>query len=287
MIILLFVLLLIFLIVIILCKRKSRSYFTNEKEVDLYTFLLNYKNKHIIYIPNPGNAGDALIAHSTFTLFDKMNINYDIGLHTTKYKDKILFYGGGGNLVGVYKDCEMFLKNNMHDNKIVLLPHTIKDVDSLIKNFGDNVIVLCRERKSFDYVSKLIKNKSNVFISKDLALYIKVDENFKNKKSHGILNCFRKDVEKTNKILPDDNIDLSNELYIINNQKSYKKNVENISHSIFDYLSNYDTINTNRLHMAIAGSLLNKNVNMYPNNYFKNTSVYTYSLKNFRNTKFH
>ena len=32
--------------------------------------------------------------------------------------------------------------------------------------------------------------------------------------------------------------------------------------------------------MAIAGCLLNKTVNFYPNNYYKNIEIYNYSIKN-------
>ncbi len=46
--------------------------------------------------------------------------------------------------------------------------------------------------------------------------------------------------------------------------------------SIFKYLSKYEVINTNRLHIAIVGSMLNKKVNFYNNSYYKNRAVYEY-----------
>lgn len=45
----------------------------------------------------------------------------------------------------------------------------------------------------------------------------------------------------------------------------------------------HKTINTNRLHVAIAASMLGKNVKFYSNSYFKNKFVYEYSLINFSN----
>lgn len=45
----------------------------------LVEFLKKYENKDIIYIPNPGNAGDSLIAYGTITLFKKIGLNYKIG----------------------------------------------------------------------------------------------------------------------------------------------------------------------------------------------------------------
>ena len=46
-----------------------------------------------------------------------------------------------------------------------------------------------------------------------------------------------------------------------------------------EYLSNYDTINTNRLHVGIAGCILNKKVNLYPNSYWKVEEVYKHSIE--------
>jgi len=255
-------------------------------EIDIYNFLRSYIEKEIIYIPNPGNAGDSLIAYATLQIFDKIGLNYTIGKYTTKYNDKLLFYAGGGNLVQMYSNCKSFLKNNMFDNKIVILPHTIKDKDELIKDFNNNIIVICRERISYNYVYNLIPNKNNVFLSKDMAFYIDDIEKYKSISGTGICNCFRVDSEKTNIEIPVSNIDLPSKLNVANST-SNKNIIKDVSLSIFNYLSKYDTINTNRLHMAIAGSLLNKYVNFYPNSYYKNTAVYEYSIKdNFINTKY-
>ena len=54
-----------------------------------------------------------------------------------------------------------------------------------------------------------------------------------------------------------------------------------MSLSIFQYLSKYEVINTNRLHIAIAGCLLGIKVNMYSNNYYKNKAIYDYSLSKY------
>ena len=54
-----------------------------------------------------------------------------------------------------------------------------------------------------------------------------------------------------------------------------------------DKVSEYEYVNTDRLHGSIAGSLLNKKVKLYPNNYYKNKEVFKYSIKNnLKNTKF-
>lgn len=257
-------------------------YHNNMKEIDIITFLNTYKNKEIIYIPNPGNAGDSLIAYGTIQLFNKLKLNYIIGNINNIYKNQILFYAGGGNLVGLYGNCKKFINNNKTNNKIVLLPHTITKEDELIKDLNTNVIIICREKVSYDYVNNLINDKNNVFLSKDMAFYIKGLEKYKNIKGGGECNCFRTDSEKTQIKIPSNNKDLSKTL----NKKGNTTDIniiKQVSLSIFDYLSKYETINTNRLHIAIAGSLLNKKVNFYSNSYYKNKAVYDYSIQNIYN----
>jgi exopolysaccharide biosynthesis predicted pyruvyltransferase EpsI len=45
------------------------------------------------------------------------------------------------------------------------------------------------------------------------------------------------------------------------------------------FLSAFETIHTNRLHVAIAGALLGKTICMYPNRFYKNRAVYEFSLR--------
>lgn len=251
---------------------------------DIYTFFNDYKNiKKIIYIPNPGNIGDHFIAYVTMQIFNDIGLNYIIGDINHKYLNETIFYGGGGNLIGIYNDCKNFILNNLNNNKIVILPHTVKDECTLIKHiFNDNIKIICREKTSYNYVRKLIKNKSNLYLSKDLSLYIKDDFILKyntKTKEENICNAFRLDKEKTNIRIPQDNLDLSTKLSKYKNKKDFKY-YENETERLFSYLSGYDIINTNRLHIAIASCLLNKVVNLYENNYYKNKAIYNYSLSN-------
>lgn len=255
-------------------------------QVDIEAFLLTYKDTEIIYVPNPGNAGDSLIAHATIQLFDRLELNYIFGNHLEKYKNRVLFYPGGGNLVGLYKDCYNFIENNKNDNEIVLLPHTVNNEDELIKSLGDNVTIICREKRSYAYVYSLIKNKSKVFLAPDLAFSITGLDKYKSKKGTGTLNCYREDCEKMTIPIPSDNIDLSMFLLKPGNTDN-KEIIKQVSESVFEYISDYSMIKTNRLHIAIAGSLLNKAVIFNQNSYFKNQAVYEYMIKNnFENTVF-
>ena len=252
-------------------------------------FLKNYLNKKIIYIPNPGNAGDSLIALGTFFLFNSIGIDFEIGNINQTYVNKILFYAGGGNLVGIYKSCKKFILNNQEKNEIVVLPHTINKEDKLIQNLNENVTLLCREMYSYEYVKKHIKNKNSVFVFKDMALHIDAQylKHFQ-KKGHGSCNCFRLDGERTSIKIPNNNNDISQTLRQgISNNTSNLNVIHETCKKVFNYLADYEEINTNRLHVAIAGLLLNKKVNLYPNSYWKNKAIYEYSIKDkYSNIKF-
>lgn len=248
-------------------------------EIDnISSFLSKYIDKDVIYIPNTGNAGDDLIEYSTYQLFNSLKLKYTIGSITQRYKDCILFYGGGGNLIGLYNECKDFMNNNHLNNKIVLLPHTIHSQDNLLKNLNDNTIIFCREKISYDYVYKLLKHKSNVYLSKDLAFYLNIEDKYKNIIGENECNAFRTDIEKTRIRISKDNIDLSLECRRDTSRESVV--------CLINEINKYHTINTNRLHIAILSTLLGKRVNFYKNSYYKNESVFKYSLFSFENIKY-
>jgi hypothetical protein len=50
----------------------SNNELKQYKEINIINFLQKYKN--IIYIPNPGNAGDSIIAYGTLQVFTPLHI---------------------------------------------------------------------------------------------------------------------------------------------------------------------------------------------------------------------
>ena len=47
-------------------------------KIDIRKFLSNFRNKKVYFVSNPGNAGDAFIAYSTFYLFNELGIDYEV-----------------------------------------------------------------------------------------------------------------------------------------------------------------------------------------------------------------
>jgi len=243
-------------------------------------------DEKVIFVPNPGNGGDALIAQGTYDFFKKIGLKYEIGKENIKYSNKTLIYGGGGNIIGWYKGGENFVKNNIKNNRIIILPHTIKGVDEMIKMFKKEDAIIVRDFMSYDYVKTLIPHQSSLYLSKDMAFYINMDKMTKPMKGKGELNFFRTDIEKKNGFkTPDNNFDVSVKINYDGSMRD-KDKVYKTTYEFLNELNKYEVINTSRLHGSIGGSLMKKKVNLYDNSYGKNKAVYEYSFKNNKDIQF-
>lgn len=303
--------------------------------MDLFQYLQSLPDETFYYLPNNGNAGDSLIAHATYQVFRQCNIKYKlIGVQEKWGKfifledlqDKYVIFGGGGNLVNFYNNGANFLRNNYSKMKrLIILPHTINSHHDLLKSFGSNVDIICREETSYSFV-KDVARQANVFLMNDVAFNLDVNKTLDDKgnlftssylpkylprlakqsiysmlydlqltwmnlsqrsSKPGLkeLNCFRSDVEKSDISVPKANFDITGKFAFYDFSEPL---VHEVSYRLLSYLLKFDVINTNRLHVCIAGALLGKKVNFYSNNYYKNISVYNYSIKDrFSNVKMH
>ncbi len=286
------------------------------------TYLRQFASERLIYLPNPGNAGDSVIAAATYQLFDRLALSYE----TPRFGrfdplQRVVVYGGGGNLVGPSTfSARVACALHHRAKRFIILPHTIKDVDQLLESFGPNVDVICREQHSFAYVSSHA-TRANVLRMDDMAFSLSPDAiltatakfsgiaelaHFAKEKLFGRENipglanvlrasnvsrarralevlqhssrlyCLRTDGERTDIAIPADNVDLS---------KVFAFGVETkpvatlATREVLRFLSRFDEIHTNRLHMAISAALLGKAVKFYPNSYFKCRAVYDYSMR--------
>lgn len=256
--------------------------------MNFLTYLDGLKNiDNLVYIPNPGNAGDAVIMFATLQLFEKVNLKFELGSHKHKYINKTLLIGGGGNLIAKYKDLQNFIKNNYIDNRITVLPHTIYGVNQTLEYLkACDATVFVREPVSYNYAKSVV---SNIHLDKDVVLYLDVSKiNISSKTNvSDNLYCYRRDHERTNISIRPDNQDLS----ILMNDNRWVDNIEinnRIVSNLFNKLNEYRNVFTNRMHIAICSALLGKTVSLYPNNYFKNKAVFDYSLHDmFPNMKFY
>mmetsp|Transcript_91982 Transcript_91982/g.173293 ORF Transcript_91982/g.173293 Transcript_91982/m.173293 type:complete len:1270 (-) Transcript_91982:49-3858(-) len=266
------------------------------------------KGKHFRYVVNVGNSGDALIQYGTLLLFDKLGLDYEIVQPIDLQRGQLLVYAGAGNLVeGMnYKECSFFLELNAKKaagNTIILLPATIRGFDEQLRGLGSNVIIFTREKDSYEHVKKTVSDQVRVFLSKDMAFYIndldpelariKRDSQSKRKENIGLV--LRTDQENPdNTYIPPYNRDLSaigkvqfDRKDPAQNQETVKRSIVKVAHNFLDRVGTYSQVWTNRLHVCIAGAIMNLDkVHCMDTKNRKVKDVFDYSIaKQFLNTR--
>jgi exopolysaccharide biosynthesis predicted pyruvyltransferase EpsI len=134
-----------------------RAFDVETEVMRIREFLSELKGEGPIHFkPNPGNAGDSLIACATYQLFDELNLEHVTvrDAHSLDPRGKTIVYGGGGNLVEYYRGAARNAIERWHPfaRRLVILPSTISGHEDLLRSLGKNVDVICRESVSFDYV---------------------------------------------------------------------------------------------------------------------------------------
>jgi exopolysaccharide biosynthesis predicted pyruvyltransferase EpsI len=274
---------------------------------ELESFLETLRGVKFVYLPDPGNAGDSFIAHATYQLFDRIGLDYEIGSEFCKYPGRVVMWGGGGNLVPMYGNLKHFLLANWDvSERVIILPHTIQGNESTLSLLGVNCDIFCRDRMSYDFVRRHAP-KTRVWLSHDLALSADLELTEKEASKlpimlprdvasarriakrailplrykaralgrSKVLNCFRGDREKTALEIPSPNIDVS-AVYatgIMTKQDSLAT-----TYRMMLFIDGFETVNTNRLHVAILSAMLGKQVNFHPNSYGKNRAVFENSM---------
>ena len=140
---------------------------------------------------------------------------------------------------------------------------------NFLRELAPNVIAFCREEVSYNALKTIVPDPERVYLDHDMAFHNDVTA----WKGAGIgeVNCFRTDSESAGKMIPERNFDISD--------------MGGDAHKtvILDVVKNFESVNTDRLHVGVAGALLGKQVLLFVNNYHKNRSVFEYSLKRFPN----
>lgn len=258
----------------------------------------------VFYKPNPGNAGDSLIACATFQLFKKAGIQYQlIDDGAFDPSGKTVLYGGGGNLVEGRLEARRFIER-CHESaaRLVLLPHTVSGHEDLLGRMGPTVDLFLREEVSLEHVEHAAP-RANHFLADDLAFSLDSEGLLQESVTRPVagirfkqlvrrermlsrealcrrcgkktLTCFRTDKEKTGRSGGWLNADLSK---LFKCGTDTEEQAAASSRMLLSFLNRYDEVRTNRLHVAVAGALLGKAVLFYPNSYFKCEAVYRYSM---------
>jgi exopolysaccharide biosynthesis predicted pyruvyltransferase EpsI len=266
--------------------------------------LETFRGEKFVYVPNPGNAGDSLIAHATYQFFDAMGLDYEVGDECGIYPDRAVIYGGGGNLVQPLINLRNFLINNADKcTRLTVLPQGFRDYGDEIAALGAHCTLFCRDRVAFDFARRHAR-KAQVLLAHDMALATDVgrtmadggrfplpllsNPTFARRNVRRLLrttrartfpsrtlNCFRGGLEKTDIAIPRDNVDVS---AIYATGRMSKDFALESTYRMMQFMDRYSVVQTNKLHVAIIGILLNKRVNIFDNSYGKNRSVFEQSI---------
>jgi exopolysaccharide biosynthesis predicted pyruvyltransferase EpsI len=147
-----------------------------RNKIDLTSYFRDLAKSGVVsFYPNPGNAGDSLIACATYQLFKETGVHYrTINRHDLIPSGETIIYGGDSNLVENYTNARNFIgEYHSKVKRLIILPHTISGHHDLISSLGPNVDIITREEVSFEYVKK-INNTANVYIAHDVAFNLDV-----------------------------------------------------------------------------------------------------------------
>lgn len=230
--------------------------------------------------------------------------------------------GGGGHMCRHWNGfAPLASRIQERASQLVILPHTIEGNDEILSEFGPNVDFVCREDPSYEHVAAHVGPGCRVHLSDDMALHLDVDSALRRnfhawlgaKRTFGrsrarkhlrrlryelqygriprwlgqrdgasVLNCFRTDEEAAGWSIPEDNLDASSVFSSADGRYGEADAILS-GGRLVRYINRFRVVNTDRLHVGIAGALLGKQVNLYVNNYYKITAVYETSLQRFPN----
>lgn len=233
------------------------------------------KGRRIIYVPNPGNIGDGLIRHAAkLFLFDHgiAHTEINIGFRAGKFfllpfllrRDTFFIYGGGGAWhAGCdfgYRICRFISHFTSH---LLVLPSTYA-----FEPKGSRGTLYRRD----EGIS--VRHAPGASFCHDMALYLAARERRSPWASVASvpgsrLTAFRTDNEsdRSPDEIPGGNIDISR-------LGDHMTNAE----AMFAALADYEVIETDRLHVAIAGVILNRHVILHCGNYPKIADIHAASL---------
>ena len=236
------------------------------------TILSQSKGKDVVYLPNKGNWGDALIRQGTLKFLADAGIDFrevkKVNAETIPRlgEGKLILLGGGGSWCFLWDHAMEILGALSERHTVIVFPSTYE-----LQPRFENTTYFSRDR------FESMENVPGSIFCHDMAFYL--GRNFcpaKPGKGKGFF--FRTDAESAGRIeIPKSNRDIS------------PKGKERTGiRGFFRAVNRFETIFTDRLHVSIAGCLLGKEVHLYPGSYFKNRAVYRSSMeRRFERAHFH
>jgi len=267
------------------------------------------------YVPNQGNAGDALISAGTWQFFDDCGIAPEYTSTRAIAAGDSLIYAGGGNLVPEYDNCQKFLEGCLAVNvaRALVLPHTIRGHEALLARLDKRFTLVCRDEASLQRV-RATGTGAEVIYAPDMALYINVARLYERCKGYGGwglwskflrrgklwqylrwtraldrlpvpqsggIDVIRVDAEATTR--GDPRWDVSN---FYGSMYHFREETDLVGRDLLSLFKRIKRVRTNRLHVGVAGALMNCEVTYLDNSYGKIRAVYDASMRHLPSVRF-
>lgn len=268
-------------------------------------------NKGLRYVPNAGNAGDALISAGTWQLFDDLGLS-PIPTRTAElHPGDVAMYAGGGNLVSEYQDCAQFLEGCLKAGvrRALVLSQTVRGHEGLLRRLDSRFTIACREDESLERV-RATGTRAKIIFAPDLALRLDPERllsrcqelpvraqllkdltlnrrlpaylKWRSRLLRLAMECrstmhiIRTDAEAVAGVAGQARWDVSG-LYW--SDFGLRSEVEFVTRDLLLFVQTAREVVTNRLHAGVAAALLGKRVTYTDNSYGKIRAVYNTSLK--------
>jgi len=283
--------------------------------MDAFTeFLKDNRDRNTMVITPGGNHGDTLIHMGLVKKLDERGFRYtSFNLEHAyarslalggKYLLNIFFWktgiDAGFKLLDVHEDVELVLfDGGGYMNDIWYGPALLKAVtkqtqapiavapQSYVFNRtgladcfrdGREATLFCRERYSYDHLTRQgLPPNVQLKLSPELALYLTPEdlvEYITPREERYQLVAMRQDRESA---FTDDQI--RELVQACGNPVLRDVSMEGSLTDFVSWVANAEAVYTDRLHVAITGSILGKDVTLYGNRYHKNRGVWEYSLR--------
>ena len=267
-------------------------------------------------LPYYANIGDALIWYGTECWLKTTHFSCKLRASCSTFSfpelrsETVIIMQGGGNFGDIWRQHQEFrLKVIKHypNNRIIILPQTvfysnpkIAMRDAAIMRQHRNVIICARDKRSLKFL-KAFRFSKNLLLLPDMVFCAQLESSESTKDAIFIKRTDKEWKDVPLEQLPSDieigdwcSIERPDEIIerfaLIENRDekdSYAISVF-LPHLVglgIEQLGRYRTIYTTRLHAALLGILLGKNIVLFDNSYGKNSSFYDTWLREIPNVK--
>lgn len=229
-------------------------------------------NLKTYFVPSPGNWGDALINAGTTQFLDSIECAYIVcqrfelsaklaGLPEGQILDALIIVGGGGGWCETWSSTRTFVcEISSKVSRVVVLPTTY-ELEPM-EGTRDNVVYFARDLE----ISR--RPLPHATFCHDMAFFLELDVP-EERVLLPRLVALRVDKERSTKAR---NFEFSVDMSLLGDAFS------SVS-PLFQIVNRFERVVSDRLHIAIAGCLLGKDVTLLPGSYPKSQSVYVSSMQ--------